>query len=126
MEIETIKKRIARLEQLQEEVRINKEMLKGELENDDIYLEIAKEVKAAVAKRKQKKDEILSHGPNQEVVKNIKEDVEEISTLKEILSAELMEFYNEKKVDELMDASGQLRKFQVLVKLLPKKGSFDA
>lgn len=112
---ETIRKRIEQLEKLIEENRINKEMLKGELENDMAYLGAMEEVKAAVQKRKQLKQEILDKGPNQEVLSNIKNNQEEIVTLKEILSAELMSFYQETKSEEIAG-----RKFIFNAKLLPK------
>jgi len=117
MDIATIQKRIDQLEKLEEEVRMAKEMLKGELENEEIYLEVVEEAKAATAKKKQLRDEILAKGPNEKVVIGIKENQEEITTLKEILSAELMEFYQESQSDEVGN-----RKFKVTVRLLPKKG----
>lgn len=120
VEISTIQKRIEQLEKIREEVRIAKEMLKGELENELTYLEVAEEVKAAVQKRKQIKDEILSKGPNQEVVASIKSNTEEMATLNEILSAELMQLYQEKQTDEIAD-----RKFKVSAKLMPKKTNYD-
>jgi hypothetical protein len=119
-DLNMIQKRIDQLEKLQEEVRVSKEMLKGELENDLSYLESVEEVKASSQKRKQKKDEILGSGPNQEVLKNIKDNQEEIGTLKEILSTELMQVYQENKTDQIAD-----RKFVISVRLLPKKSTYD-
>ena len=120
VDISTIQKRIEQLEKIKEEVRIAKEMLKGELENDLSYLEVVEEVKAAVQKRKQIKDGILSTGPNQEVVANIKNNAEELATLNEILSAELMQIFQEQQTDEIAG-----RKFKVNAKLMPKKGNFE-
>ena len=120
VDISTIQKRIEQLEKIKEEVRIAKEMLKGELENDLSYLEVVEEVKAAVQKRKQIKDGILSTGPNQEVVANIKNNAEELATLNEILSAELMQIFQEQQTDEIAG-----RKFKVNAKLMPKQGNFE-
>lgn len=120
MDLTTIQKRIDQLEKLQEEVKISKEMLKGELENDLAYLEAAEETKTVGQKKKQIKDEILGKGPNQEILANIKNNVDEMTTLKEILSAELMQFYQESQTDEIAN-----RKFVVSAKLLPKKSNFD-
>ena len=125
MDLSVVQKRIEQLEKLQEENRISREMLKGELENELAYLEAAEEVKAAAQKRKVIKEEILNKGANQEVVANIKNNQEEIKTLRDILSAELAELYSEQKVDEIADASGETRKFKLLVKLLPKKAMYD-
>ncbi len=119
MDISTIQKRIGQLEKLEEEVRVAREMLKGELENEELYLQANEEVKATVTKRKQVKDEILGKGPNQKILTEIKENQEEITTLKEILSAELMEFYQQNQTDEIAD-----RKFKINVRLLPKKGEY--
>ncbi|MEI6498738.1 MAG: hypothetical protein WCO23_02140 [bacterium] len=120
MEVATIQRRIEELEKLEEEVRISREMLKSELENEDAYNEASDVVKEATSKRKTIKDQILAKGPNQKILTEIKENQEEITTLKEILSAELMEFYTENQTDEFAD-----RKFKVLVRLLPRKGNYD-
>jgi hypothetical protein len=125
MELQSIQKRIVQLEKLQQEVRISREMIKGELENDTRYDEAAVEVKAATAKRKQIKDEILGSGPNQEIVRTIKENAEEISTLREILSAELAQYYSENNTDEIVDSFGATRKFHLEAKLLPAGKIYD-
>lgn len=114
-EAETIRKRIEQLDKLQEENRINREMLKGELENDLAYLETVEQIKAASQKRKELKQAILDKGPNQEIVQSIKDNQEEISTLKEILSAELVDFYQKTKSEEVAG-----RRFVLSVKILPK------
>lgn len=121
----TIQKRIDQMEKLSEEVRISKEMLKGELENEETYLQATEEVKGATQKRKQIKDEILGKGPNQEVLANIKSNTDEITTLRDILSAELTQYYQENNTDEIPDASGIARKFKISVKLMPKKGQYE-
>lgn len=119
-DLETIRKRIEQLEKLKDEIKISKEMLKGELENDLAYLETVEETKAANQKKKQLRDEILGKGPNQEVLASIKNNQEEISTLNEILSAELMQLYQESQTDEIAG-----RKFKINAKLMPKKGSYE-
>jgi len=120
MDLSTVQKRIEQLEKLQEEVKISREMLKGELENEPEFVEASDEAKAVTQKRKQIKFEILARGPNQQILATIKENQEEINTTKEILSAELMEYYEESKTDEFAD-----RKFKVEATLLPKKFSYD-
>lgn len=120
MDITVIQKRISQLEKFTHEIREAKQMIKEELENDLSYLEAAEEVKAATAKRKQIKDTILSQGANQKLVETIKHNNEEIGLLKDILSAELFEIYQENKSDEFADENGESRKFKVLARLLPK------
>jgi len=119
MDIATIQKRIETLEKIEQEVKTSKEMLNGELENEEEYVQATEETKAAVTKRKQIKDQILARGGNQKILIGIKENQEEIQTLKEILSAELMEFYQKNQTDEVGD-----RKFKVSVRLLPRKGEY--
>ena len=119
MDIATIQKRIDTLEKLEAEVKTSKEMLNGELDNEEEYVQASEENKAAVTKRKQIKDQILSRGANQKILIDIKENQEEIQTLKEILSAELMEYYQKNNTDEVGD-----RKFKVSVRLLPRKGEY--
>lgn len=120
MDIGAIQKRISLLEKYTTENREAKQMIKEELENDLSYLETVEEVKASVAKRKKLKDDILAQGPNQKLLATIKSNNEEISLLKEILSTELMQVYEENKTDEIADADGESRKFKINVKLLPK------
>ena len=125
MDISAIQKRISLMEKYMTETREAKQMIKEELENDMTYLEAAEEVKAAVAKRKRLKDEILSQGPNQKLLDTIKSNKEEISLLREILSTELIQVYQENKTDEIADESGESRKFKINVKLLPRGARLD-
>jgi len=125
MDVSTIQKRIDLLEKYEEEVRNAKEMLDGELDNSVEYLEAVEEAKAVAQKKKQIKDEVLGSGPNQKLLADIKTNAEEISTLKEILSVELMQIFQENKTDEFHDANGEPRKFKVSVKLLPKRGIYQ-
>lgn len=124
MGIDQVNKRIEAIENLQLEIKNAKEILKGEMENEDIYREAVEEANAANSKKKRIKDEILGKGSNQKLVAEIKDNQEELATLKDILSAELMEVYKESNSDEFTDPNGQVRKFMFQVKLLPK-GSHD-
>ena len=125
MDISAIQKRISKLEEYTRENRELKGMVKEELENELAYVEIVEEGKVIAAKKKDIKDEILGRGPNEEIMKKIAENAEEIATLTDILSAELIEVYTERKTDEIADESGQSRKFKINVKLLPKGKKFD-
>lgn len=120
MDITAIQKRISRLEKYTVETREMKEMIKEELENDLSYCEVVDEAKALAQKKKQLKDDLLAAGPNQKILDSIKSNTEEIKLLKEILSAELIEVYAERRTDEIADAEGESRKFKINVKILPK------
>lgn len=126
MDMSAIQKRIDLLEKYQEEVKNAKEMLNGELENSLEYIQATEEAKEAAEKRKKIKEEILAAGPNQKLVADIKSNTEEINTLKEILSAELIEVYQENKSDIFNDSNGEPRKFKVSVRLLPKRVSYES
>ncbi len=120
MDISAIQKRISRLEEYARENRELKGMIKDELENELAYVEVMEEAKALAMKKRDIKDDIIGRGPNEEIMKKIAENTEEIDTLKDILSAELIELYTERKTDEIADESGASRKFKINVKLLPK------
>lgn len=126
MDISQIQKRIGLLEKMAKEVRDARDMLKDELENDPIYIDVVKEADEANSKKKRIKEEILGRGPNLKLSEDIKANNEEMKTLKEILSAELTQVWGESQIDEITDHNGDVRKFQVGAKLLPRKGSgFD-
>ena len=125
MNIEQIQKRIGLLEKMTKEVKDAKEMLKEELENDPVYIEASEDVDEANAKKKMIREEILRRGPNSKLSEDIKANAEEVKTLKEILSAELTEVWGESQKDEITDLNGEVRKFQVGAKLLPKRGVSD-
>lgn len=118
----TVPRRIALIEKYQEEIRIAKETLKVELDDSPEYKEAELAAKEANRKKKQIKDEIWGKPSNRSLRDDIQANTEEIATLQEILSAELMQIFQEKNVDEVPDENGQLRKFKVTVKLLPKGG----
>jgi len=123
MNIEQIQKRIGTLEKTAKDVKDAKDMLKDELENDDAYAEACEDYDKASEKKKLIKEEILRRGPNMKLSEDIKANSEEIKTLKEILSAELTQVWEESKSDEITDHTGEVRKFQISAKLLPRKGS---
>lgn len=120
MDIASIQKRLAQIEQIQQETKAAKEMLKSELESEPAYMEAVEEAKAIIAKRKRIKDEILGKGPNEKLMLEIADNNEEMAALKQILTAELVQHYSETKEDEIPDASGVPRKFQLIAKVLPK------
>lgn len=119
----TLARRISQVEKYKEEIRIGRETLKAALEESPEYEAAAEEAKMAAQKKKQLKDAIWSSGDNQKLLAMIKENSEEIATLEEILATELMAVYQEQNIDEVPNEDGELRKFKVTVKLLPKGGS---
>lgn len=126
MDIAIIQKRLKTLEEHEVNIKNAREMLKGELDNSPEYQNAVEEAKEANDKKKRIKDEILSKGPNQKLLLEVKENTEEILTLKEILSAELIQIHDEEKSDSITDANGEVRKFKVVAKILPKNGSYQS
>ena len=125
MEDTTIQNRIGLMEKLAEEIRIAKEALKAELDNDEQYVEESLSSKEANARKKASRDKVFANESCQKLLEDIKANNEEVSILMEILATELMEVYSEKKVNEIEDAEGEFRKFILSVKLLPKKMNFN-
>ncbi len=120
MDLSVIKERIGIIEKLEEENKKAKELLRSALENDASYTQIAEEAKSAAKKRKEVRDAIFNQEGNAKLAEDIRENLDEIKTLRDILSVELMDFYNEKKTDMITDQDGSTRKFKISVKLLPK------
>jgi len=123
MDLEMMRTRMSQIDELEEENRKARELIKDQLENDETFKDASEKAKEAQKEKRRIKDSILAESQN--VVEDIRANNEEISTLKEILSAELVEYYNQKKTDEIADKSGETRKFKIVVKLVPKKLAYD-
>lgn len=121
MELSNIHKRMTEVENYKNENKVARETLKSELENNPAYLEACEEVKTATEKRKRAKDEILAQEETQKIIADVRDNNEELDTLEEILSTELMEYYKENGTNEIEDADGEKRQFKLVAKLLPKK-----
>lgn len=122
MEETTIQNRIGLLEKLEGEIKVAKDALKAELENDGQYVEESLQAKEAMARKKKAKDTVFANESSQKILEEIKANTEEVNILKEILATELMEVYQKKKTNEIEDANGDSRKFILSVKILPKRG----
>ena len=125
MDLSIIRERIGQLETIKNENKVAREALKNELENNTEYLAVCEEVEAIMDKRKRIKEAIWAKTETQKIILDMKDNREELSTLEEILSAELMEYYSESKTDEIEDQNGEQRKFKVVVKLVPYKAKHD-
>ena len=113
-------RRISMIERYRAENKIAKETLKAALDDSPEYEAAAVETQAATQKKKQIKDQIWASDDHQALVWKIKENQEEIATLEEILTTELMQLYQTQNIDEVTDENGEPRKFKILAKLLPK------
>jgi len=125
MDLSIIRERLGQVETFKQENKIARNALSSELENDTEYLKVCEEIKALLEKKKRIKEAIWSKPETQKLVLDIKENREELNVLEEVLSVELMEYYEVKKVDEIEDSTGELRKFKFVAKILPKKDKND-
>lgn len=121
MEISQIQKRIEIIDKLTEENRYSQEMLRSELECDADYMDAVAKAKEINAKKKRLKEAIYEKGSNKELVEKIKENKEEISANKEILSHDLAKLYITGNTNEIQDNSGDNRKFKISITLSPKR-----
>ncbi len=125
MDLSIIRERMGQLETFKQENKVGREALRNELENNQEYLAVCEEIKALNLKKKRIKDSLLAKPETQKLMSDIKENNEELTILDEILSSELTEYYTEKKTDEIEDKDGDLRKFKLVAKIMPKKDKYD-
>jgi len=114
---------MSQIDELEEENRKAKELMKDQLENDETFQDANIKSKEALKEKRRIKDSVLAESQN--LIEDIRANNEEISTLKEILSAELVDYYNQKKTDEIADKTGETRKFKIIVRVMPQKSTYD-
>lgn len=122
MDIASIQKRIASIEDLRNGMKTAQEAIKNALDNDAVYKEVTTQAKEINTKKKRIKDDILNQAENREFVEKIKDVKEEISTLEELLSYELVEYSQSNNTDMIQGIDGLVRKFKIRVQLLPGRG----
>ena len=125
MELIKIHERLSHIEDFKEKNKVAKEALKSELENNDEYMAAQEEMKTLSERLKRLKGEIWAQAETQKLAADIKDNKEELDTLEEILSTELMEYYKENETTEIEDVDGEKRQFKLVAKLLPKKKKYE-
>lgn len=120
MDRQQIMARLQKLDDLNGEIKVAKQMLKDALENDLLYQEVEVASKEARAKKKTVVNDIYNLPENSKIVENIKVSREEISALKEMLSEELIEYRHQHKTESIEGPDGQMRIFKFSVKLSSK------
>lgn len=118
MDVPTIARRVSLIQKYKEENKIAKLTLKQALEEDELYTQADKEAKEANLKKKQIKDQIWGRPELRKIRDDIAANLEEITTLQEILNEELTAYYQEHNTDELVGEDGQPIKFKLIAKLL--------
>ncbi len=117
MDLAQIQQRLEVIEKLQEDIKKAKSMIDDALNNDSVYTKAVEESKESLRKKKQAKDQIINLAENKQLMKQIKDDGDELLTLKEILSEELIEYRQKSKTESIQDKRGQTHYFKFLVKL---------
>lgn len=125
MDITNIQKRIASIEKLKEDAKTSQEAIRNALDNDGIYQETVKQSKEINSKKKRVREDVLNQAENREFVEKIKDIKDEINTLEELLAYELVEYAQKNNTDMIQGDDGLVRKFKIVVRLLPGKG-FDS
>lgn len=120
MDRQQIIERLKKLDDLGGKIKVAKDMLADALDNDAMYQEVEDEAKQASDKKKKLTNEIYNLPENRKAVDEIKTAREEIATLKEILSEELIEYRNQHKTESIEGPDGQMRIFKFSVKLSAK------
>lgn len=123
MDIAQIQKRIRQINEYKDEIKKSKELIDDQLENNDEYREATKKAKEVAAAKRRIKEEIMNKAENEKIAWDMKEAKEEINTLKQILSTELVEYYQKNNTDEITDENGEKIKFSFSVKLMRNKNS---
>ena len=123
MENEQIRARLSEIEKLKKEVKVAKDVVKQQLENDLEFVQARDEAKKANQKKKQVKDMIMNLPENQKLAEEIKNNTQDLSVLNDILSAELFDFYQKSQKEEFVDEDGKVRKFKIQAVLISDKSN---
>lgn len=123
MDISKIQKRITQINEYKEEIKKSNELINSQLENDTEYQEAVRKAKEISATKKRIKENILEDPSNEKIVWNIKEAKEEIQTQEQILSSELINYYQKNNTDEILDENGEKIKFKISIKLSKLKSN---
>lgn len=121
MDLSQIAKRTSQIDELTEKIKEQKGMLKAELDNDEAFAEISEKVKDLSEQKKALREQILAKEVNQQIYFECEENSEELKTLKEILTVELVEYYRKNNSNEFLDSHGVKRQFVLKAHLAKKK-----
>lgn len=113
MALQDIQQRLSDIELEKEKATTLKEMLKDALESDIPFQEAAAEQKDWAAKAKQAKEAAYTAANGDEIQEQIAEINQKIKSLQELLSYELVQYYQEYKTNEFTDSDGNTRRFKV-------------
>jgi len=120
MSTDTIKKRLKIISDLQEEVNKIKVVFEESLEDNPVYQEIQKVEERYKEETKDKKQKVRL-APNIMAIDNELRDLrKQIKENREILAAELAEYYKESGSLEITDSDGTTKRIVFSVRLVSK------
>lgn len=109
MDIARIVKRIEAIEVAKHDLKVERGILKGEIESSSTYRNLTQQIETLTAERKR----LVYDNPEFESMqRKIKEAAEEVATLNEILSAELLQYTNETQATTI-ETPGKVYSIQV-------------
>lgn len=118
METGVIQKRLKILDDLMREVGKLKGSLEDALMDDSNYGKMMEEEEETKKVKKEKKDQIMSTATIKGYQEELKEKMQEIKEIREILSQELVDYYKDSGTLEIVDADGNVKRMKFSVKLV--------
>lgn len=120
MSTDTIKKRLKIISDLQEEVNRIKAVFDETLDDNPVYQEIQKVEEKLKEETKDKKQKVRLTPNIMAIDTELKDLRKQIKENREILAAELAEYYKESGKLEITDADGTTKRFIFSVRLVSK------
>jgi transcription termination factor NusB len=120
MSTETIKKRLKIISDLQEEVNKIKAVYEESLEDNPVYQEIQKVEEKFKEETKDKKQTVRLVPAIMAIDNELKDLRKQIKENKEVLAAELVEYYKDTGKTEVTDADGTVKRMVFSVRLTVK------
>ena len=118
--LDVVRRRLTVIESSKTELRKLKEMYNDAFLNDELYVKADKIVKEATQKRKDIQNELAKQPAIADIAGKLKDLKEQIKSEEVSLADELMEYYKTAGVMEIEDADGNVREFQISIRLKPK------
>lgn len=118
MNDEVIKKRLKIIKDLQEELNKIKEAYDESLESDAAYQEVQAELDETKEATKKKQEKVLANSTYENFRLKMKEIRQDMAENREILSAELLDYYKTNDSTTIIDDEGREKKLKFSVKLV--------
>lgn len=118
--LEIVRRRLSIIEKSKEELKKLKDMYNDAFLNNELFVKADKIVKEATQKRKEIAAQLAKQPAVAEVAGKLKDIKEQVKSEEVALTDDLMEYYKTAGVMEIEDADGNVREFEITIKLKPK------